>query len=241
MLNHKAALLNKLHPRKACGHFTMRGSNAKETVFARLSCKCWNCPKCGPRKAGRYKHAIRGEAERLNLRRFLTLTLDPKKMPKDADPVEYLRDCFAELRTYWRRRYGRKIDYISVLEFHKSGLPHLHCLVDCYMAWADVKADWEAVGGGSHVHIEAVDLHRVSRYLSKYLTKDLLLSAPKGIRRITVSRGIVLNPKTAKEHKWERLKTPIEQLFRQLIKTAIDVVLDDADDVISFVVPNAPN
>jgi hypothetical protein len=35
------------------------------------------------------------------------------------------------------------------------------------------------------VDIKLVDVHRVSHYLSKYLTKDLLLSAPSRCRRVT--------------------------------------------------------
>jgi hypothetical protein len=48
------------------------------------------------------------------------------------------------------------------------------------------------VGGGRIVDIRLVDMHRISRYLSKYLTKELLLSAPKRSRRVTVSRGYAI-------------------------------------------------
>jgi len=45
------------------------------------------------------------------------------------------------------------------------------------------------------VFIKRVTARNVSRYLSKYLTKELLLSAPKGTRRITTARSIKLFPK----------------------------------------------
>lgn len=223
--------------RRRCGHMTMRGTNDKERVYARLDCKCWNCPKCGPRKAGRYKHAIRSAAEQLQLRRFLTLTLDPKKLPDGVEPVKHLRDSFSKFRTYLRRKFGEKIQYICVLEFQKNGMPHLHILVDRYIEQAWVKSAWSTLGGGEHVDIRLVDLHRVSRYLSKYLTKDLLLDAPARARRVTVSRGIVLNPKRAKEHRWERLKTTISDLFLRLKNSARDVILDTEDQILGFVVP----
>lgn len=221
-----------------CGRHTLRGRNREETIYIRLYCKCWNCKRCGPKKAGRYKHAIRREAERFKLQRFLTLTLDPKKLPDPSRAVPYLRECFNELRTCWRRRYGQKVKYIAVLEFQKNGMPHLHILVDRYMNQQDVKADWQAVGGGQHVDIRFVDLHRVSRYLSKYLTKELLMSAPSRSRRVTVSRGITLNPKRKTEHKWHRLKVAIMDFFRAQKQFARDAILDiETDELESFVVP----
>lgn len=64
--------------------------------------------------------------------------------------------------------------------------------------------------------IRFVDLLRVSRYLAKYLAKyltvDLLLSAPKGVRRVTCSRGIVLLPRTVSPLSWSLLKAGIQIL-----------------------------
>jgi hypothetical protein len=122
--------IDRKHRKTSCGRFTLRGANKHEAVFMRGNCKCWNCPRCGPKKAGRYKHAIRKNAEKFKLRRFLTLTLDPKTLPAGVDPVEHLRTSFNKLRTYFRRKFGEKISYICVLEFQKRkvnnpGLPHL--------------------------------------------------------------------------------------------------------------------
>ncbi len=116
-------------------------------------------------------------------------------------------------------------------------MPHLHILVDRYIEQAWVKSAWSTLGGGEHVDIRLVDLHRVSRYLSKYLTKDLLLDAPARARRVTVSRGIVLNPKRAKEHKWDRLKTTICELFLRFKHSARDVIMDSENQLLAFIVP----
>ena len=40
--------------------------------------------------------------------------------------------------------------------------------------------------------MRCVDVHRVSAYLSKYLTKDLLLSVPAKKKRISTSRDMRL-------------------------------------------------
>src|SRR6266567_669164 len=177
---------------KHCGRFTVRGQgpNSPETRFHRVNCKSWNCSFCGPRRAKRYKHAIRATAEALQLRRFLTLTLDPSKI--QGDPVRYLNAAFAKFRVYLRRHHGGSPQYIRVLEFQKNGNPHFHILIDRCIEIEWIRKAWVAVGGGYMVDIRLVDLLSVSRYLSKYLTKDLLMSAPLRSRRVTTSRGIKL-------------------------------------------------
>lgn len=225
---------------KWCGRFTAKGRSfdGSEVRYHRVNCKCWDCAYCGPRKAGAYKNRIRELAEHHKLTRFVTLTLDPKKLGGDAsDSVAYLRKCFDKFRTYLQRKFGRSIKYIAVLEFQKNGFAHLHLLVDRFIEQAWISQAWEALGGGSHVDIRMVDLHRVSRYLSKYLTKDLLMSAPKKSRRLTCSRGIQLLEKLGRRHKWTLLKESIRWVFGRRCAVAHDVELDRNDQLLSFVVP----
>jgi hypothetical protein len=221
-----------------CGQFTLAGQSltSQQTKFQRLNCKSWGCSHCGPRRARRYKHSIRTIADRLKLQRFITLTLDPEKI--EGDSVIYLRDTFNKLRTYLRRKYGSAPKYIAVLEFHENGKPHLHILIDRFIEQAWLSKAWEAVGGGRIVDIRFVDLHRVSRYLAKYLTVDLLLSAPKGVRRVTCSRGIVLLEKSAKTHAWILLKTPITYLYSRLFLLAVQLQYDEDSLLTGFIVSN---
>ena len=197
---------------KHCGRFTVRGKapNSPEMRFLRVNCKCWNCSRCAPKKAKRLKHAIRAKAEAMQLRRFLTLTLDPKKI--EGDPVRYLNATFAKLRVYLKREYGVAPDFIRVLEFQENGNPHFHILIDRYIDLEWIRKAWVAVGGGFMVDIRLVDVHRVSRYLSKYLTKELLMSAPLRSRRVTTSRGIKLFEKPPSDTKWELLRVSIYRL-----------------------------
>jgi hypothetical protein len=64
----------------------------------------------------------------LQLRRFLSWTLDAKKI--EGDPVRYLNRIFAGLRVYWKRAYGVSPQYIRILEFRRNGNPHFHILID---------------------------------------------------------------------------------------------------------------
>jgi hypothetical protein len=216
-----------------CGKFSLRGIDQnRQTTFRRVNCKCWGCSYCGPRRAKRYKHAIRAKAEALKLSRFLTLTLDPSKI--EGDPVAYLNATFAKFRVYLRRKYKIAPTYIRILEFQKNGNPHFHILIDRYMPQAWLRASWQAAGGGRMVDIRYVDIHRISRYLSKYLTKELLMSAPRGCRRITTSRGIRILEKTPSQLVWDFLRIPFWALFDLFGNRAISVSLDEEGEVEAF-------
>ena len=237
------AKAKRQHNRPYCGSFTLRGVCPSEMRFQRLRCKCWDCPHCGPRKASRYKKAIREQAEKHKLCRFLTLTLDPKKLTAEQleNSVAHLRECWAKLRTYMRRAFGESVKFIAVLEFQKNGVAHLHCLVDRYMSQAWIKKAWSAVGGGEHVDIRYRDIHRVARYLAKYLTKELLMSAPKRSRRVTVSRGLTLNEKPKKTHDWDILKAGVETLCGRFAHVVGESYADEDCKVLeSFIVQWSP-
>ena len=200
--------------------------------FHRLNCKCWSCKHCGPKKAKRYRYLIAQLAEQEHLTRFLTLTLDPKKI--QGSSVSYLRGVFNKFRLYLRRRFGSPIKYIAVLEFQKSGIAHLHVLVDRFIPQDWISDSWSALGGGNIVDIRYVDVHRIARYVSKYLTKELLLSAPKRSRRVTTSRSLHLLPKKDSNGSWELFKVSIFHLFSRLSDLARDVQVDEDGVLESF-------
>lgn len=218
-----------------CGRCTVTGDLPDGSRrYIRVDCRCWGCAYCGPKKASRYRRAIRELAEKYKLNRFLTLTLDPKA-PGDQDPVAYINASFAKWRIYLKRKFGVSITYIRILEFQKSGNPHFHVLVDRFIQQAWIQSTWQAIGGGRFVDIRYVDIHRIARYLSKYLTKELLLSAPKRSRRITVSRGIRLIEKKKSELVWRFYRTKIIDLFLQLMPDLDDVWLDEEGVLREFV------
>jgi hypothetical protein len=201
---------------KFCGRCCCRGVDPKtgRKVYRRINCGSWSCSYCGPRRAITARRAIRDVAERLDLRFFLTLTLDPKKLEHPKFAVQHLRDCFNKFREYLKRKFGEAPSYICVLEFTEKGVPHLHILFDRYIQQQWISEVWDSLGGGRIVFIKRVTIRKVTRYLSKYLTKELLLSAPKGTRRITTARSIKLFPKFKSGIVWELLRTSIWQELR---------------------------
>jgi hypothetical protein len=225
----------KLGRNRNCGLRTFIGFSANETKKRayRLNCKTWACCYCGPRKAKRYRFLIAQLAERARLTRFLTLTLDPSKI--QGDSVRHLRRTFDKFRLYLGRRYGGAITYISVLEFQKNGNAHLHVLVDRYIDQAWIQESWSALGGGRFVDIRYVDVHNVSRYLSKYLTKQLLLSAPLRYRRVTTSRSLhLIEKKIADGTSWTLLDINIFFLYLREVASASQIQLDEDGFIESF-------
>lgn len=224
--------------RRNCGRFSLRGidlrNGAAETRYHRVNCNCWDCSYCGPRKQKLYRRAIGAWAENLELTRFVTLTLDPKKfLPgisyadfrelHNDDPekqrlkklaAQHLRQSFNKLRVYLGRKYGKSIRFICVLELHESGMPHLHLLVDRYIPLEWLRSSWQKVGGGHQVAIRKVHVRNAAAYISKYLSKQLQMQVPARTRRITTSRSIRLLavPQCPKYIEWKMLKQNIWDL-----------------------------
>jgi hypothetical protein len=174
-----------------------------------------------------YAIRIRKTAQRLGLRTLLTLTLDPSKL-EGKESTAYINGVFADLRIYLRRKLGFAPPYIRILEYQKNGNAHFHVLLNCYLPQAWVSETWSVLGGGRVVDIKRVDMHRVSHYLSKYLTKQMLIGAPKHARRVTTSKGIHLLEKQPRDFEWRLIRVPILRLF-DVHRAHVTRTIPDAD------------
>lgn len=194
-----------------CGRRALRGHLDGRWRYSRFRCKCWRCECCGPRKAARLRRAIVRVATAKDLRRFLTLTLDPATCTPE-DSIRHIRQCWNKFRTALKREYGTSISFITILELQKSGYAHLHVLIDRYIPQPWISSAWQAMGGGKIVFIKQVDIQRVAPYLSKYLTKDLLLADfRRRQRRYTTSRDIKLLA-VSPSGTWDLVKASLEYL-----------------------------
>ena len=158
-------------------------------------CGRYGCFRCRPRKLRRVRARIAQIATEKKLLKFVTLTLDPKKIPESVRSDRYLRETWRKMRVLLARRFGRSIDFIGVLEFQKSGLAHLHVLVAVYIPQDWLSSAWQSVGGGQIVDIRYVDVQRIAGYLTRYLTGDKVVHTlsliPSRARIFTCSRSIV--------------------------------------------------
>lgn len=170
-------------------------------AVADYRCGQWDCYCCGYRMRMNLVEEIERLVEaRPEMRRFLTLTLDPKEVPRevrgdDERLTEYLMDTWRKFRVYIQREYG-DFSFVWVKEQgeENGGHWHLHVLVSRYMDQAWISEAWNSVGGG-----EVVDIRRVSRcekvahYLGKYLTKNALSEFPDGVQRYGTSEDVQLD------------------------------------------------
>lgn len=139
-----------------------------------------------------------------------TLTLDKSQIPEEdrAHTDRYIRELWREMRVLLARQFGKSIDFIAVLEFQANGRAHLHILVGVYIPQKWLSQAWQSIGGGRIVDIRYVDVHRVSAYLSAYLTGDkvqhTLELLPKRARIFSTSRSIKLWDKKKQAGWWLR-------------------------------------
>ena len=166
---------------------------AEDGETANQRCDSWDCYCCAHRmRMNLVEELERLVAERPELRRFLTLTLDPANAPANQERQhKYLTERFNALRTELNDRYD-DLSYVWVREEGESGNPHLHLVVDRYLPQDELSALSRRVGLGEVVDIRRVNARNMAKYLTKYLTKGSMASLPKGINRYGSSSDIDL-------------------------------------------------
>jgi hypothetical protein len=207
----------------ACGGYSLSGplkGQPGKYGFACLFCGSYRCNRCRKPKLKKVRKRISEIAEEHKLTRMATLTLDPKKLSatdrKRTD--RYIRKLWRLMRVYLSRRCGKgkSLPFVGVLEFQKNGNAHLHVLLGQYIPQTWLSKAWQSIGGGRHVDIRFVDVHRVAAYLSKYLAGDkvehTLRLLPRRARIFTTARCIVLWPKKEKSG-WRLRRADIGELF----------------------------
>jgi len=213
-------------PGPYCGQFTAIGLVNGKYLHERFRCKSYSCGRCGARKIRRVRKRIVQLAVEHDLTRFLTLTLDPKKLPRRCSlkvRLDYLAATWRKMRVYIRRMLGRSVKFIAVVELQENGNPHLHVLVGAYLPKRWITRAWTSLGGGWATRIEHVKVKRVAAYLAKYLTADSLRDMPAGTRRFSTSRGLALFDRSKSEGNWVLVKLPIEYWRERAQGIAVEV------------------
>lgn len=229
-----------------CGDKTLIGRIRGRYAYHKLFCKRYKCRRCGPKKIRRVRKQIVQRAVQHGLTRFLTLTLDPKKLKPGCtlhEKIGYLYNVWRKMRGYLRRRLGKRLVFIAVVELQSNGTPHLHLLVGSFIPKDWISASWQALGGGWATRIEYADIHRVAAYLSSYITDDSLRNLPDGERRFSTSRGLALFPRNKSEGTWILTNSPIE--IWRLMTFGVNEETFEVDDngdrrLVSFIAMEAP-
>jgi hypothetical protein len=204
-----------------CGGYSVSGplkGQLGKFGYQCLFCGSYRCNRCRKPKLKKVRERISVIAEKHRLQRMVTLTLDPKKIKPGyrGRTDRYIRELWRMMRVLLSRKFGKSLPFVGVLEFQKNGNAHLHLLVGQYIPQAWLSYAWQSIGGGRHVDIRFVDVHRVAAYLTKYLAGDKIENTlrllPPRARIFTTSRSIVLWGKKEKSG-WRLRRVDIGVLF----------------------------
>jgi hypothetical protein len=194
-----------------------------DAKFTRIPCNSWTCPNCGIKKALQVKYYFREVIKLNNLAYFLTLTLDPKKIPPEykKNTHKYITKIFNHFLTILKRHKANKsqeiLKYVWVIEFQKNGNAHMHILLNKYLPIRVVRKLWQHAGGGMQMKVLPIKtLEGISNYISDYIVKGIkgeLEEKDYGFnyfeRRYTISKSC-MRP-TKNPYKKLTLKEEIEQ------------------------------
>jgi hypothetical protein len=190
---------------------------ADDGEIAAFRCDSWDCYCCAHRmRMNLIEELDRLIEERPQLRRLLTLTLDPSAAPVDqGDQHRYLTERFNALRTELNDRYDG-LSYVWIREEGESDNPHLHLLVDRYLDQGELSKIAKRVGLGEIVDIRYVNARNAARYLTKYLTKGSMADLPDGIQRYGSSSDIDLAVRggDGDSRDWELMMDDYETIAR---------------------------
>lgn len=233
--------------KKNCGKYTLIGSVNQSFSHHRLHCKSYGCGCCGPRKIRQVRKRIVQHALQYGLQRFLTLTLDPKKMKPGLGTkakIAFLNATWRKQRVYLQRYLRRPLVFIAVIELQGNGNPHLHLLIGSYIPKKWISASWQALGGGWATRIEYADVHRVAAYLAKYFTDESLRGLPPGTRRFSTSRGLALFERRKGTGVWILVRQSLEYWRDHAAGVTAEQYENDADGVrclASFISTEVPS
>ena len=157
--------------RKA-GIFRRWNSFSKKPEFKSVGFPCGkkSCEYCRNRKRSKLLKRLRA-ADFGNTVIFWTITTDPKVL----DPVEALKSMSRRWHVVHRSllRLCPKLQYFKVLEWTKSGLPHLHLITSNFLAWDDFQRLLRQQKFGEVLHFQRLPTRVALTYATKYLTKSI--------------------------------------------------------------------
>lgn len=175
--------------------------NKPETVIKPCLCKSQFCRKCSVGLAVELREKLRPVVAKFNACLMITLTADPKKFDGPKAVWEYIgaKRSMSVLMQYLRRQGVLSgPEWFAALEFHKSGYPHYHAVVNAkYIPHKMVLDGWKL----GHVSLsrskgfQSADhaVNYVTKYVMKpdYIAPEWVLGMESRIRRFSTSRGLL--------------------------------------------------
>lgn len=150
-----------------------------------VSCNTYACEVCGTRKKRKLEKGLTEYLKGWKHIRLFTFTVKTSLFGSRAKAPSKLSAIWRYFMTALRRNQQlsekqRQVQFVRVVEFHKSGFPHLHVLMSEYLPWIIVQSLWnlavasilKSFGKSGHCNIRhSFQAEGGARYVAKYVWK----------------------------------------------------------------------
>jgi len=164
----------------------------KRVLIARGDCKGWDCPECAIKQRDKWvlraqigTRELIGEGLKVD---FVTIT--SHESLKTFSQCDFVwKQAWSKLYAALKRKTSR-LEYFIVPERHKDGRMHVHALWSANVTKKWLKDNARKRGLGHQADVKHVlDSSAASRYVTKYVGKDLGTDLPDGFRRVRTHRA----------------------------------------------------
>jgi len=197
----KAGLLIGWHPTE------------KRAFVARANCDSWKCEECALRMGDNWglraemgTRALFNQGDHVD---FITIT-SHEKLPDFEATETVWRSAWGALYNALKRK-NNALAYLMIPERHKSGRMHVHGIWNAGVTKRWLKDNARKRGLGYQCEIVHISTERyASKYIAKYLGKNLCADYPARFRRVRCSNNWVhlREPNTPdNELQWEYVGT----------------------------------
>lgn len=207
-----------------------------------LKCKSYSCAYCGEIKRNRLAYYLNSYLNNFQIIRFWTLTIRSTAFEYNANKIKLASEIFRRFTNNVRRNNAlgkneQQFQYVKVLEFHKSGSPHFHVIVDRFLPVNILRALWQKAindvlgksGWNGNVHVKAnLTKKSASNYIAKYVVKTAKELKPRQKARLwSKSNKIAIFPKKEPSKEWVLIS--FGSVFEALILNHNSITSQEAD------------
>lgn len=214
----------RLDSQHYCGSGAIVGSSPDRShiVIVPMTCKSWDCPRCGPRKRAEWIRKFKNAKPE----REITLTCPANKFANPHIAAEAMKMAWLKLIKRIRDKYG-EFEYGLVFELTKKNTPHMHILCrGKYIPQKWLSNQWHRLGIGYIVHIQKVDKHElhaahVCKYLAKSIGQTAEALAPQRIiqvsKKFLLPEGKEKDERKYKAFSWVWISTPVWEIAERFM------------------------
>lgn len=187
--------------------------DAKRALVAWGNCDSWHCADCARRMGERWALRASMGARKIlatgDALDFVTITSHERLRTFEATEAVW-RDSWGKLYNALKRQ-NERLEYMIIPEKHEDGRMHVHALWNAGVSKRWLKDNARKRGLGYECEIKHVSHEgSASRYVTKYVGKNLGVDVPQHFHRVRVSHGWADVPKPDNELvalRWEHVGT----------------------------------